>query len=119
MSPHRSLAEEKDALLAKMEASRVAYRRMLQGTDEVVTAVDTTRQAYTFPRSKTFRFIRDHPVLTAIAVAVLIVGPRRSARTAMQGGRAIATTVSRNQNRLRIVFGVATTIARFAASRRR
>lgn len=118
MTPHRSLAEEKEALLAKMQASRVAYRRMLQGVDDTVT-VEAGRPPNAFPRSKTVRWIRDHPYLTAMAVAALVIGPRRIARTAARGGKAAAGKVSRNRDWIRIAFGVATTVARLAGRRQR
>jgi hypothetical protein len=117
VSPHRSIAEEKEALLARMQASRVAYRRMLQDTDDATAA--HSRSPNAFPRSKTIRWIRDHPYLTAFAVAALVIGPRRVARTAVRGGKAAAGKVSRNRDWIRIAFGVATTVARFAGRRQR
>jgi hypothetical protein len=117
VNPHRSLAEEKEALLARMHASRVAYRRMLQGVDDTTT-VEETRSPNAFPRSKTIRWIRDHPYLSALAVAALVIGPRRIARHTVRGGKAAARKVSRNRDWIRIAFGVATTVARFAGRRR-
>jgi hypothetical protein len=120
-----SLSDEKQALLAKMEASRVAYRRMLMGTDTAQAAIEDVRPVGTFPRSHTMRFIQDHPyvVLGALAavVAIPLLGPRRIARTARTTAyksRAATSVVMRNQNRIRLAITLATAAARFISQRR-
>lgn len=115
-----SLADEKQALLNRMEASRVAYRHSLLGTD-TVTTVEDTAGANTFPRSKTLRWIREHPYLSALAVAALVAGPTRIVRTARGAigyASAAGSIVTRNQNRIRVALGVASGITRLIAMRR-
>lgn len=118
MNRQLSLAEEKAALLARMEASRVAYRRMLLGIDKSALTVQDVTPNDAFPRSTALRWMRDHPYLSALAVAALFLGPRRLARRALRGGRAAAATVARNRSRIRIAFGIATTVARLVTRRR-
>lgn len=125
MNQNRSLADEKEALLAKMEASRVAYRRMLAGTDTktqhaVIQDVTATNE---FPRSHTIRWIRDHPYLTGLAVAAIVLLPQRrvrqAAKTVLHKSSAAGSTIARNQNTIRVAIGLATTALRYLANRRR
>jgi hypothetical protein len=118
VSPTSSLADEKQALLAKMQASRVAYRRMLLGTDDVETVIDNTQQATSFPKSKTVRWIRDHPYLSLLAIGALVIGPRRIVRIAARRGKTATSMVIRNQNRVRAALGIVTAIARLIGRRR-
>ena len=77
-----SLEEERRALLAQIEASRTAYRRMLTGTVAPDSASSTavfssTEHASVFPRSRTVRWVMAHPVTVAAGVALLVwVAPR-------------------------------------------
>ncbi len=130
MNQHPSLADEKQALLAKMQASRVAYRRMLLGaeTQEYAT-VEEIRPANSFPRSHTVRFIRDHPYLIGLAAAVIVAASiPRSRQTVTQALRqtarkgrnasAMMSMAVRNQQRIRLVIGFAATALRFIQQRR-
>lgn len=122
MSPTHSLNEEKQALLAKMEASRVAYRRMLQG-DEARSAPAPANSPDTFPRSHTMRWLRDHPYLTAAAVLTAVVLARRGSREAVgrvaRRGAGASSTLMRNRGRIQVAISLASALARYAASRRR
>lgn len=75
-----SLEEERRALLAQIEASRAVYRRMLSGTADVA-AQDAARSTHRvvqaekyagFPRSRTVRWVMDHPLAVAVGVSVLV-----------------------------------------------
>lgn len=115
-----SLEDEKQALLNRMAASRVAYRRSLLGTD-TVTTIENTASANSFPRSKTLRWIKEHPYLCMLAVAAVAAGPRRIVRTARGAigyASAASSTVARNQNRIRVALGIASGITRLIAMRR-
>ncbi len=84
MSQNRSLADEKAALLAKMQASRVAYRRMLTGEEpEAETVARLHASSAAFPKSHTVRFIRNHPYLCTLAVLAVAVVSVRKARKAV------------------------------------
>lgn len=116
-----SLGEEKQALLAKMEASRVAYRRVLQGVEEERHAVQDVVTAGVFPKSHTVRFILDHPYLCTFALAALLVGPRRLSRGAQHAARRVtpaASAVMRHQGKLRLALGMATAVMRIVARHR-
>lgn len=124
MSPPRSLAEEKEELLARMQASRVAYRRMLLGADtpQYASTQEVTPVNDTFPRSKTVRWIRDHPYLIFLGLATAVLAtrpaPRLAVRSAFYKGKAVSSALSRNQNSIRIALGIATALARFIERRR-
>lgn len=122
MNQNRSLTDEKQALLAKMQASRVAYRRMLLGVDVEQASVVDAQSSDTFPKSKTVRWIRDHPYLIVLGVAAVAVASRRAPRQAVQSamhrGRAATSTFVRNQNKIRTAIGIATAVARFLERRR-
>jgi hypothetical protein len=116
-----SLNEEKQALLAKMEASRVAYRRMLQGGD-APRATHVEPVPDTFPRSHTMRWIRDHPYLTAAAVLAVVVMAKRGSREAVgrvaRRGAGASSALVRNRGRIQVAISLASALARYAASRR-
>lgn len=116
-----TLSEERQALLAKMEASRVAYRRVLQGTEEERHAVQDVATAGVFPKSKTVRFVLDHPYLCAVTIAALLVGPRRivhGARHAADRAAPVTSAFMRHQGKVRMALGMAATVARIIARRR-
>jgi hypothetical protein len=80
-----SLEEERQALLEQIHASRAAYRRMLTEQDEQAQAAAESRlhgirEDPAFPRSRTIRWIMQHPYISAAAVAgvvgVAIASPR-------------------------------------------
>lgn len=79
------LEEQRDALLARIHASREAYRQEMRAV-EISAATPSTHElvhhdtlAYPFPRSQTMRWLLGHPLLIAGGVAALVlVGPRRA-----------------------------------------
>jgi hypothetical protein len=107
MSTVRSLEQERQAILDRMQLRREAYRRMLAGGEDfqMVTAsrgdkpngsayagnggetAGTTVYTYTqvpdaFPRSRMMQVVSRHPLLCALGVAaVLAIGPRRIVRS--------------------------------------
>jgi len=108
MSNH-SIEDERQAILDRMEASRERYRRMLRGQPEVIANVHHPvgrHAAYAlpedrFPRSAAMRWVAQHPLLCAAAVAaVVVVGPRRIMRTAIKGGSTAASLTLRNSSNI-------------------
>ena len=79
-----SLEEERRALLAQIEASRAVYRRMLSGTPDIAgsgtSSADQkgmqkgmpTDKIVSFPRSRTMRWVMDHPLAVAASVSLLV-----------------------------------------------
>ena len=122
MSSHHSLTDEKQALLERMQASRTAYRRMLLGQDETEMPVAEELPENAFPRSKTVRWIREHPYLTLLGLtgAVLATrrGPRQAARSLVSRGGHVVTTFSRNHQAIRSAIGIAAMLARAIGQRR-
>lgn len=79
-----SLEEERRALLEQIEASRAIYRRMLatdeKGSPDSVMPKQplTSLNAQTFPRSRTVRWVMNHPWWIAVGVATIVwAGPGR------------------------------------------
>ena len=79
------LEEQRDALLARIHASRAAYRQQMHAVEAEAAApaptmhelMDDTR-THPFPRSQTMRWLLGHPLVIAGDVAaVLVIGPRR------------------------------------------
>lgn len=77
------LEEQRDALLARIHASRESYRQQMKAV-EVGASTPTMkqmmqdRQTHPFPRSQTMRWLLGNPWLIAGGVtAVAIIGPRR------------------------------------------
>ena len=77
------LEEQRDALLARIHASRESYRKQMKAV-EVGASTPTMqqmmqdRQTHPFPRSQTMRWLLGNPWLIAGGVtAVAIIGPRR------------------------------------------
>lgn len=77
------LEEQRDALLARIHASREAYRQQMHAVE--VTPPSPTMHAlmddthmHPFPRSQTMRWLLGHPLVIAGGVAgLLLIGPRR------------------------------------------
>lgn len=79
-----SLEEERRALLAQIEASRAVYRRMLSGApSDAGSGISPTdpkgmqkgkhsEKIVGFPRSRTMRWMMDHPVAVAASVSLLV-----------------------------------------------
>lgn len=123
MSGH-SLEEERQAILDRMEVSRERYRRMLRNQPEVIAnehhpaghhavyALPNDR----FPRSAAMRWVAQHPVLCAAAIAaVIVIGPGRIARTAMKGGSAATSLTLRNSPNIDTIGRLLTIVADVAA----
>lgn len=78
------LEEQRDALLARIHASRDAYRQQMHAVEASAHAPAThaamhDTQTHPFPRSQTMRWLLGHPLLIAGGVAaVLAIGPRRA-----------------------------------------
>ena len=77
------LEEQRDALLARIHASRETYRQQLHAVDVVQPAptmhelMDETH-THPFPRSQSMRWLLGHPLVIAGGVAaLLLIGPRR------------------------------------------
>lgn len=78
------LEEQRDALLARIHASREAYRLQMRTVEVPPPAptmhelMDDTR-TQPFPRSQTMRWLLGHPLMIAGGVAaVFAIGPRRA-----------------------------------------
>lgn len=120
---HLSLNDEKEALLARMQASRGAYQRMLLGQEELAAPVKQPPPVNAFPKSKTVTWIRDHPYLTLLGVTVAVLAtqrkPRQVARNVARKGGTAARAFSRNHQAIRTAIGVVAMLARAAGQRRR
>ncbi|TCS34708.1 hypothetical protein EDC30_11238 [Paucimonas lemoignei] len=118
-----SLTDEKEALLARMQASRGAYQRMLLGQEEPIVEVKPPPPANAFPKSKTISWIRDHPYLMLAGVAAAILAtqrrPRQAARTVVRKGGTAAKAFSRNHQTIQAAIGIVAMLARAAGQRRR
>lgn len=146
MSTVRSLEEERQAILDRMQLRREAYRRMLADgedfrtislghnekpnggalvrTDENARHLPrTTAQTYTrapegFPRSRLMRVVGDHPVLCALGVAaVLAIGPRRIVRS-IGASRVALGALAADQSRLSLIGRVLELAGSYAKRRR-
>lgn len=80
-----SLEEERRALLTRIEASRAVYRRMLSGAEDAngqqaaqsSHEVALARKYAGFPRSRTVRWMMDHPLAVAAGISLLVwLAPR-------------------------------------------
>lgn len=119
MSNH-SIEDERQAILNRMEASRERYRHMLRNQPEVIANVHHPvgrHAAYalpedSFPRSATMRWIAQHPLLCAAAIAAVVaIGPRRIMRTAIKGGNAAASLTLRNSPNIDTLSRLLTIVA--------
>jgi len=78
------LEEQRDALLARIHASRAAYREQMHAMDAGAPAptmkqLMRDRQTHPFPRSQSMRWLLSHPaVIIGGVAAVAIIGPRRT-----------------------------------------
>ncbi|RJF99084.1 hypothetical protein [Noviherbaspirillum saxi] len=118
----RTLEAERQAILERMRLRRENYRRMLTDGDELgqipygqeIQVDHSFAQSYTpalrpvpahpeppdvFPRSTIMRVLKRHPVYCALGVAAIIaIGPKRIARTAMTSGATLTALTARNQS---------------------
>lgn len=121
----QSLEAERQAILERMKLRRENYRRMLSGDEELQHlppeheihvehsfAHSLTPARHTppgvgrpvptsFPRSQTMRMLLNHPFYFALGVAaVVVIGPRRIARTLATSGTALTTLTARNPSNI-------------------
>jgi len=122
VTTHHSLTDEKQALLERMQASRTAYRRMLLGQDETGIPLAEDLSKSEFPRSKTIKWIRDHPYLTLLGLTGAVLasrrGPRQAAGSLLHRGSHAVTAFSRNHQAIRSAIGIAAMVARTIGQRR-
>jgi len=113
-----SLEAERRALLAQIEASRAVYRRMLSGVPEdaghglspnnqkeMQKGMHSEKIA-DFPRSRTLRWMMDHPLAVAASVSLLVWAAPRwwASRGRAMTGKTVArhgerSKVSKNERR--------------------
>lgn len=114
-----SLEEERRALLEQIEASRAVYRRMLAGDEKrpagsvLLVKPRNALNAHTFPRSRTVRWVMDHPWWIALGVAAIVwAGPGRltglfgraaqpRSKKAVKSMTSIGALLLRDQSKLR------------------
>ncbi|NEX60348.1 hypothetical protein [Noviherbaspirillum galbum] len=116
-----SLEEERQKILDRMQASREQYRRMLLNQPEVVVnrqhpvghhAAYALPPKAMMPRNSALRWMAQHPVVCAAAVAALIaVGPKRIARAAAQGSNAATNLTLRNPSNIDAITRLITLVA--------
>jgi hypothetical protein len=117
----RSLERERQAILERMNERRETYRRMLNGGEDIAHATVIGTQVAsnpghaqpvatyaptrdTYPRSAVTRVISEHPVVCALGVAaVIVIGPKRIARTVINSGTAVAALTANNQSQIDLI----------------
>jgi hypothetical protein len=67
-----ALEQERDLILEQIQASREIYRQILATPTSVSATSKRKIMPSDFPRSRTFRWIIDHPYVTTSAFAALI-----------------------------------------------
>lgn len=119
---HLSLSDEKQALLARMQATRGAYQRMLLGQEDAGIPLKQPPPVHAFPKSKTVAWIRDHPYLVLAGLVTVVLAtrrtPRQAARTVIHKGGNVARTFSRNHQAIRTAIGIVAMLARAVGQRR-
>lgn len=124
------LEEQRDALLARIHASREAYRLQMHAVDMPTPAptmdelmADT--RTHPFPRSQTMRWLLGHPLMIAGGVAaLLVIGPRRAVNGVARIGPLVSsvagllTMTLQDPVRMRAAVRGATTIANMVRARR-
>lgn len=123
-----SLDEERQSILARMQVSREHYRRMLLNQEEVHInpAHPEGRHAVYYnlggddlPRNPALRWIGQHPILSAAALAVIValassrVG-RRAAKNAAKAGTPAATELPRSTTHIDAIARLLTAVANIA-----
>lgn len=124
------LEEQRDALLARIHASRDAYRQQMQTVD-AGRPTPTMQQmmddpaAHPFPRSQTMRWLIGHPWLIAGGVAAIaLIGPRRAVNGMARVGPLASTAASmitmtlQDPARMRMVTRGIATLTNMVRSRR-
>jgi hypothetical protein len=94
------LEEQRDALLARIHASRESYREQMHAVD-AGKPTPTMKQmmhdpdTHPFPRSQTMRWLLGYPWLIAGGVAaVAIIGPRRAVNGIARVGPLVSTAAT-------------------------
>jgi hypothetical protein len=124
------LEEQRDALLARIHASREAYRQQMHAVEVPPPAptmhelTDDTR-THPFPRSQTMRWILGHPLLIAGGVAALaLIGPRRAANGVARAAPLVSsaagllTMTLRDPARMRVAARGVAALAEMVRARR-
>jgi hypothetical protein len=133
----QSLESERNAILNRMQMSRTGFRHKLaDDEDEVHYAAEDLRTTspsgslhhpayvaargrHRFPRSATMKLITQHPFACALAVAaVVVIGPRRIMRTALNSGTAVTALTLRNQANVDMIGRVLALVGQQVAQRR-
>jgi hypothetical protein len=143
MSTTPSLEAERQAILARMQANREQYRRMLMdntGSSGHREPAPTNlanadmHPAYSQPYAHSFTdyssarhnpaltWIKEHPFICAAAVAALVaIGPRRiasAARSVAAGGTALTALTLRNQQNVETLGRLISTVVNYVQSER-
>jgi hypothetical protein len=124
------LQEQRDALLAKIHASRASYRQQVQAMDAGEPG-PTMKQlmhdpaTHPFPRSQSMRWLLSHPWLIAGGVAALVViGPRRAinglgrAAPLVSSAAAMITTALQDPAKMRVATRGLASLTQMIRSRR-
>jgi roadblock/LC7 domain-containing protein len=124
------LEEQRDALLARIHASRDSYRQQMQAVDagkptQSMKQMMNDPEAHPFPRSQTMRWLLGHPWLIAGGVAaVAVIGPRRAVNGIARVGPLVSTAATmitmtlQDPARMRMVTRGITSLATMVRSRR-
>ena len=111
-----SLENEKNALLARMDVSRCAYRSRYVRAEEYPQADDLG----TFPRSRTFKFITRHPYYASIGVAAALgLIPRKPLGKVLRGSMALTAGILGSSARTLMMRQVLPSVLSSLGSRRR
>ena len=124
------LEEQRDALLARIHASRASYREQLHAMDAGNPSPSMQELMHDpvnhpFPRSQSMRWLLSHPWLIAGGVAALvIIGPRRAingvgrAAPLVSSAAAMLTTTLQDPARMRGATRGLASLAQMIRSRR-
>ena len=124
------LEEQRDALLARIHASRASYREQLHAMDAGDPGPDMKELMHDpvnhpFPRSQSMRWLLSHPWLIAGGVAALvIIGPRRAIRGVgraaplVSSAAAMVTTTLQDPAKMRVATRGIASLAQMIRARR-
>lgn len=121
-----SLQEEKRALLARMQASRTDYRRLLTETDEPDRQDERMQEPdmphppeAAFPRSRTVQWIMAHPWLCLFGVVAIVAArPDRMLSSVVQRGARMSATAVRFQSQVLVAMKIFGMVKDFLSQRR-
>lgn len=129
-APQGPLEEQRDALLAKIHASRASYRGQLHAMDAgdpgpSMKELMHDPVSHPFPRSQSMRWLLSHPWLIAGGVAaVVIIGPRRAvngvgrAAPLISSAAAMITTTLQDPAKMRVATRGLASLTQMIRSRR-